>query len=444
MSRVNIEGKGQALDGDITTTGARCIASNPGYSSDGHQVLRKGDVTSECPGCGQVGTVVEGIPWFTSGGREVCVDGALVACGCPPGSNRVIAPLGGASLPAQSVTASGTRSGALQPGFYIVPRSMSGPQVLAEVLGHDPLLPISRVQRLNPTFDLGFKAGELFVLGDPDNADACTQEEAHLMAAAARARDALAILDEQEANFMMEHIGEIAGALGGASLSMGVGKDMLTSSLGKVEDTLRGIESLHRSEFAAHGKLNSPRFYESRRALYQQLEAQLRSAFLDKYLSLGGHESLRKGLGISTKSLVHHWSKAGVPRGIPGYATHLDEVSKAAKFLKYGGYLSIGLGGSASYLNIQDVCRAGETQACKQVRLTETGSFLGSVGGAAIGARVGMVASGVICAAFTVGSGGLAGPVCALVLVGGGSYAGAVLGSGGGEVVGETLYEHTY
>lgn len=439
MSRVNIEGKGQALDGDITTTGARCIASNPGYSSDGHQVLRKGDATSECPGCGQVGTVVEGIPWFTSGGREVCVDGALVACGCPPGSNRVIAPLGGASLPAQSVTASGTRSGALQPGFYIVPRSMSGPQVLAEVLGHDPLLPISRVQRLNPTFDQGFKAGELFVLGDPDNANACTQEEAHLMAAAARGREALAILDEQEANFMMEHIGEIAGALGGASLSMGVGKDMLADSLGKVEDTLRGIESLHKSEFAAHGKLNSPQFYNSRRMLYQQLEAQLRSAFLDKYLNLGNHESLRKGLGISTKSLVHHWSKSGAPGVIPGYATHLDEVARTAKYLKYGGGIAIGIGAGAAYMNVYDACRAGETEECKRVRLTQTGALAGGVVGGAIGAWAGTVGSKLVCRFGVWGK-----ALCGIVMVGSGSYQGASRLGEFGEEQGEVIFERLY
>jgi hypothetical protein len=97
---------------------------------------------------------------------------------------------------------------------------------------------------------------------------------------------------------MMEHIGEIAGVLSGASLSMGVGKDMLSRGLGQVSDTLKGIEQLHQREFGLHGHLKSPQFFASRQALYQQLNAQLRSAFLGKYLNLGGHESLRKGLGF--------------------------------------------------------------------------------------------------------------------------------------------------
>ncbi|MCO7521288.1 MULTISPECIES: hypothetical protein [unclassified Pseudomonas] len=64
-----------------------------------------------------------------------------------------------------------------------------------------------------------------------------------LMAAAQQAREALAVLDEQEANFMMQHIGEIAGVLNGASQSMGIDKDMLSRGLGQEGDTLKGLET---------------------------------------------------------------------------------------------------------------------------------------------------------------------------------------------------------
>ncbi len=327
----------------------------------------------------------------------------------------------------------------LEPGFHIVPRSMSGPQVLAQLLAQDSTLPIARIQRLNPTFDQGFKAGEIFVIGDPDNHHACTREEADLMAAAQRAREALAVLDEQEANFMMQHIGEVAGVLNGASQSMGVGKDMLSRGLGQVGDTLKGLERLHQREFTLHGHLNSPQFFESRRALYQQLDAQLRSAFLGKYLNLGGHESLRKSLNISTKSLVHHWSKAGAPGAIPGYATHLDEVARMTKYLKYGGHVAVGLGATSSYMKIYEACRAGETEECKKVRLTETGSFVGGLAGGTAGAWVGGAAARYVC---YFGPWGKA--VCGIAMVGSGSYTGAALISKGGEISGEVIYEHVY
>nr|WP_243701323.1 PAAR domain-containing protein [Pseudomonas putida] len=91
--RVNLEGKGQAVDGDVTTTGAVCIATGAGYLDEGRMVLREGDHTTPCPLCGQVGTVAEGVDHFISDGQRVAMDGALVACGCAPGSNRVVAPL---------------------------------------------------------------------------------------------------------------------------------------------------------------------------------------------------------------------------------------------------------------------------------------------------------------------------------------------------------------
>lgn len=58
MLRVNLNGKGQALDGDMTTTGAVCIASGINYQANDRAVLRQGDSTTPCPVCGEVGTVV--------------------------------------------------------------------------------------------------------------------------------------------------------------------------------------------------------------------------------------------------------------------------------------------------------------------------------------------------------------------------------------------------
>ncbi|MFT0869881.1 PAAR domain-containing protein [Pseudomonas sp. CAM1A] len=461
MYRVSLDGKGQAVDGDVTTTGAICIASGEGYICDGRKVLRVGDSTTECPLCCQPGVVVEGYHGWISDGQPLAMDGSLVACGCPDGSNRVVAPLGGMAPSSQpmhgrqtnAATAPDARSlhapanaqmpgaiasaqAGLEPGFHIVPRSMSGPQVLAQLLAQDSTLPIARIERLNPTFDQGFKAGEIFVLGDPDNHHACTREEADLMAAAQRARQALAVLDEQEANFMMQHIGEIAGVLNGASQSMGVGKDMLARGLGQVEDTLKGIVRLHQREFGLHGHLKSPQFFASRSALYQQLNAQLRSAFVGKYLNLGGHESLRKGLGISTRSLVHHWSKAGAPGAIPGYATHLDEVAKMARYLKYGGYVGVGFGASSSYLKVQEACKAGETDECKKIRFTEAGGFAGGLVGGVFGGAASGVAIKAVC---NFGVWGKA--ICGIATVGVGSFAGSGGGVAGGEWLGEVLYE---
>jgi len=330
------------------------------------------------------------------------------------------------------------------PGFYIVPRSMSGEQLLGKLFAdapHNHL--VNRIKALNPTFAKGFKAGEMFVLGNLINPTACSREEADLMAAAAKVRAALEPLSESEADFMAKHQAEIALMVGGASQSLGLSTDMLGNGLKQIDGTLRDIEFLHQREFATHGHLQSQQFFASRRQLYRQLDNQLKATFLGKQLGLGSYPTLRQDLGISTRSLVHHWSRGGAPGQIPGYATHMDQIAKAAKYLRNGSYIGIALGGAASALKVQEVCQAGETQACQKIRFTETGNFAGALGGGSVGVWIGSGAATAICAAIGIGSAGIGGVVCGLVVVGGASAAGGAIGGGAGEVAGEKIYERS-
>ena len=91
MAPFRIHDRPLALDGDRTTTGAVCLASNAGFKVQGREALRLDDKTTPCPVCGEVGTLVEGVPHFIIQGRPAIIDGALVACACPAGSNRVMA-----------------------------------------------------------------------------------------------------------------------------------------------------------------------------------------------------------------------------------------------------------------------------------------------------------------------------------------------------------------
>jgi hypothetical protein len=68
------------------------------------------------------------------------------------------------------------------------------------------------------------------------------------------------------------------------------------------------------------------------------------------------YSKLKTALGISSRSLVHHWDKAGAPGQIPGYATHVSATSRAAQYMQAGGYIGIGIGGVSSLLAIQGVC----------------------------------------------------------------------------------------
>jgi uncharacterized Zn-binding protein involved in type VI secretion len=98
MRRPNIDGRGQALQGDRTTTGAILISYIAQYARcDGRGFVLRGDKTSICPKCEKPGVISEGAEHRSWRSIPLAVDGCIVSCGCPTGSNRVIAPLGALS-----------------------------------------------------------------------------------------------------------------------------------------------------------------------------------------------------------------------------------------------------------------------------------------------------------------------------------------------------------
>jgi len=93
MGRGTANGSGQGLHGDLTTTGAVCISSLPNATQGGRGVLRLGDKTSPCKRCGKAGVIIDSLPAMKWNGIPTVLDGAEIRCDCPPGSNRLIAPI---------------------------------------------------------------------------------------------------------------------------------------------------------------------------------------------------------------------------------------------------------------------------------------------------------------------------------------------------------------
>ncbi|CAI8990736.1 MULTISPECIES: hypothetical protein [Pseudomonas] len=301
---------------------------------------------------------------------------------------------------------------------------------------HDTL---SKFQALNPgRSDL--KAGSMIVLSDPNNSS-CTYQEAQLMQAAQQVKAALDPLTPEEAEFMFRHGAEIASFTGDTSIVLGVSAAVMEKHLIRLRDTLQDIERLHQETYRQHGNLRSKRFVAERKRLLAQLDAHLlNSSRLRGQTTLGDHPKLKTALGISSRSLVHHWDKAGAPGQIPGYATHVNAISRAAKYMSTGGYIGIGIGGVSSLLAIQEVCVGDSGAACERVKFTEGGKFVGSTGGGILGARIGLASSGPICLVLGATT-GIGGVVCVATLVGVGAWAGTTDGGEIGEVFGEVLYE---
>ncbi|WP_207266209.1 PAAR domain-containing protein [Pseudomonas sp. GW101-3H06] len=326
-----------------------------------------------------------------------------------------------------------------EPGFYVVPKSITREALETALFGSHDSAVMRKFQALNPGLH-DVKAGSLIVLGDPKNSS-CTYQEAQLMQAAQQVKAALDPLTPDEAEFMHRHAAEIAGFIGDTSTWLGVSAAVMEKHLSGLRDTLQAMERLHQDSYRQHGHLRSPQFFADRQRLLVQLDAHLlNSTRLRGQTTLGDHPKLKTALGISSRSLVHRWDKAGAPGQIPGYATHVNAISRAAKYMSAGGYIGIGIGGVSSLLAVQEVCAGDSGAACEKVKFTEGGKFGGStLGGMWGGVGVPWVGQPV-CLALAAST-AVGGVICTAALVGIGAWAGSEVGGIGGEFMGEKLYE---
>ncbi|QXH70865.1 hypothetical protein WKQ99_13015 [Pseudomonas atacamensis] len=327
-----------------------------------------------------------------------------------------------------------------EPGFYIVQQVMPRSALEAALFDKPDIATLEKFTRLNPHVTGYAKPGQLIVLSDPNNPQ-CTREEALLMEAAQKVDAALKPMSDEEASFMVQYRSQIESVLSQGSTSIGVGESIFAKNLEDVKTSLTEIEALHQKSFQRDGHLRSSEFFAERARLFAKLDRQL-NGLTRKGIGFPDHPSLKSALGISSKSLVHHWSLAGAPGQIPGYATHAEGVARAAKVVKYGGWVGTAVGGGASYMKVQEVCAAGDVDACEKIKYTEGGSFIGGVaGGAAAGAFLTGSTAGIICVGLGVPTGGMATLACGVIVVAAGSYAGGALGGATSEWAGEKIYE---
>lgn len=301
---------------------------------------------------------------------------------------------------------------------------------------------MGKFKLLNP-YLRNVKAGSMIVLGDPNNYQ-CTREEALLMDVAAKTNRIIETLSPEEADFMVQHRDTIQTFLGYGSTAIGVGASIFKNNLDNVGDALKDIEALQQKTLQRDGHLRSPTFFAERQRLLAQLNSHM-TALTRKGIGFPEHINLKKMLGISSQSLVHLWTDASSTVQIPGYATHLEGVAKASKYVKYDGWLGTAVGGGASVLKVQDVCTAGNTEACERIRFTEAGSFTGGiVGGGIAGLALSTSAVSGLCVGLSVPTGGLGMLACGILVVGAGSFSSSALGGVIGEQMGERIFEATH
>jgi len=457
--RPNVLGRGMALFGDQTTTGAKLIPSLSCGNILGRRPIVLGDKTTVCPKCGKEGKVVEGESHRTIHQIPVAVDRGVVLCGCPSGSNRIIAPLGWigpGESPSQATArylAEAALAASQQPqaepeqhaqtakkktgidaGFAVIPYGGTT-EAWQRLLftGTPPAGAKELFSTLNGP-DERYKAGSIMLLVDPEKQD--NEQIAHMKAAKARVDAALESLTIQEANFLHKHYATIANFTSYADTGIGLAADPVGKYFESIEKILKEIQETYKNTYITRGALIDEQFYVRRNQLFKELESILKVNFLNKAMKFGEYTKIKNALGLSSSSITHKWNETGIS-DIEGYATHIERAAKYVKAMRYTGYLGIGFSGLHSLNEINEACSVGREAECTKKKYTEIGSF-------ALGTGGGVLAGGgaiPLCVAIGVGTAGVGGLVCTVIAGVGLGYTGSAVGSAVGELSGEQLYD---
>ncbi|WDY58734.1 hypothetical protein [Pseudomonas sp. PSKL.D1] len=274
--------------------------------------------------------------------------------------------------------------------------------------------------------------GELIIIGDPTTAS-CTSQEAWMMRQAAVVHMGLMRNGQGVDNFFIDNFETLKSLIAHASMGAGVVSEGWSKHLKAIEATLMEIEKLYQQYLGAGATGARDQFYAKRSALFMRLEEQLGK--LAAYGSgLRNAGSIKRTLGISTKSFLHTGE-------IAGYANKVAGVAKAANLVKKGTYIGVALEVSATSLDIHKACTFGREDECRKAQYVYGASLVGALGGTSGGAFLGGYALGQVCVAFGLATGG--GGTLACGVIGGalGGMLGGEIGKEWAGKAGELVYE---
>ena len=169
--------------------------------------------------------------------------------------------------------------------------------------------------------DLLVTPGQMVIIPD-DYGVACTADDAWLMRHAQEIRRNLE-LDASAGAAVINNYDLLQSLLGYSSIGIGSAASAWGRHLDEVKHTLEEIERLHQQ--LKSGAVNKEAFIQQRQLLFRRLDIQLQGA-ARLGTSLQTNKSLKKVLGISTKSYLHKSE-------IVGYAQRIRSIAETSKFL---------------------------------------------------------------------------------------------------------------
>ncbi|MDQ0739815.1 hypothetical protein QF045_002675 [Pseudomonas sp. W4I3] len=271
--------------------------------------------------------------------------------------------------------------------------------------------------------------GQLVIIPDAHSAH-CSRDEAWLMRHAEQVRRDL----EQNSSAGASVINDydlLQSLLTYGSIGVGSATSAWARHLDEIVHTLEEIERLHQR--MKTGGLNRNAFIGQRQMLFALLDTQLRGA-ARLGTGLRSNQSLKKVLGVSTKSYLHKGE-------IAGYAQRMGAIAQVSKWLGKGTYVGMAMDVGAAGLEIKEACMTGREAQCRRAKYVETGRLVGSVAGASIGGVYSAKVGRSVCRiAFAIATKGRAELACGIIGGAAGGYAGgSFLGDVGAFLGGEIL-----
>lgn len=291
------------------------------------------------------------------------------------------------------------------------------------------------------------KPASILLLVDPLKQ---TPEQVEILKKAkVRIDNALAPLTNEEANFFHKHKDAIEAFTGYGSKILGTVSEVGGKYFEEIEKVLKDIHKTYENAFITRGALFGEQFYVARTMQFKKLNLLLNN-FMKYKLGMHQYDDIRKALGLSSRSIMHHWSQTGVS-DIEGYATYIEKSAKLVKAMKTLGYIGITFDFANTANTIYDACSIGRESECRKTSFTEIGKFAGSQGGSLAGGAMGAGISGSVCVwalgFTTVEIGGAGALFCSAIGMTGGVIGGKVLGTYGedlGSAAGKEIYEAFY
>ncbi|MGO2440845.1 hypothetical protein [Serratia proteamaculans] len=320
----------------------------------------------------------------------------------------------------------------IAPGYCIAQQAGSLAYQANYLFGGKPSKAADYFLQLNADTPI-VQPGQMLIVADPRNPNQAVQLTM-LMQAKTRTSKAVQAGGGDFSAFLHRNYAAIAAFTNYGDTVVGLASDAGERYFGQIKNILVDIEKTYQNQFRMSGALIGTQFQVERARLFGTLKPLL-NRLTRAQLNMKEYAQIKHALGLSSKSLVHEWSTAGVG-AIKGYSNYIDSASRAAKFMKTGGWVGIGLSGLNTTNDVYNACTSGREQECTKIAVKGYSNFAAStaagIWGGEGGALLATGACSIVLGASTFGAGILA---CGIV----GAALGGAAGSWGGGVAADAM-----